>query len=76
MAGMPLQRLEEILTPYLGRTVAQTTLRMQCKALGISPESFSAAQLPQLIERVTVGLRVFVGAEKANMIRTEMVTIH
>lgn len=76
MAGAPVQRLEEILTPYLGRTVAQTTIRMQCKALGIAPDGLTAAQLPSLIDRVTVGLRVFVGAEKANQIRSEMSTIH
>lgn len=76
MAGAPVQRLEEILTPYLGRTVAQTTIRMQCKALSISPEALTTAQLPSLIDRVTVGLRVFVGAEKANQIRGEMSAIH
>ena len=76
MAGAPVQRLEEILTPYLGRTVAQTTIRMQCKALGITPEGLTSAQLPALIDRVTVGLRVFVGAEKANQIRSAMSTIH
>lgn len=76
MAGMPLQQLEEILTPYLGRTVAQTTLRMQCKALGITPDALSATQMPQLIDRVTVGLRVFVGLEKANQIKTQMIAVH
>jgi len=76
MAGAPVQRLEEILTPYLGRTVAQTTIRMQCKALGITPDGLTSAQVPSLIDRVTVGLRVFVGAEKANQIRSEMSSIH
>lgn len=72
MPANPTQRLEEILTPYLGRAVAQTTIRMQCRALGITPESLTAAQFAPLIDRITVGLQVFVGAEKARQIRTEM----
>lgn len=76
MASAPVERLEAILTPYLGRTVAQTTIRMQCKALGILPDGLTAGQLPALIDRVTVGLRVFVGVEKANQIRGEMTAIH
>ncbi|HYG57620.1 MAG TPA: hypothetical protein VD902_06095 [Symbiobacteriaceae bacterium] len=76
MAGSTAERLEEILTPYLGRTVAQTTIRMQCKALNTTPESLSASQLPSLIDRLTIGLRVFVGADKANQIRTSMSAIH
>lgn len=76
MAGTPIQRLEEILTPYLGRAVAQTTIRMQCKALGVTPEGLTSTQIPSLIDRVTVGLKVFVGAEKASQIRSEMSTIH
>jgi len=76
MAAAPVKRLEEILTPYIGKTVAQTTIRMQCKALGIAPENLTAGQMPSLIDRITVGLRVFVGADKAGRIKAEMSAIH
>jgi hypothetical protein len=68
LAGIVAQRLEEILTPYVGKAVAQTTVRMQCKAMGLTPETLSPAQLKPLADRITVGLKVFVGAEKAGQI--------
>lgn len=75
MEGKSAQKLEVILTPYLGRTVAQTTIRMQCKVLGATPESLTAAQFPALVDRVAAGLQVFVGVEKARQIRAEMAAI-
>lgn len=72
MALSRAQQIEAILSPYLGHSVAQATIRLQCKALNTTPESLSHDQMPSLIDRLTIGLRVFVGADKANQIRAAL----
>jgi hypothetical protein len=61
-------RIEEILTPLVGATMANSVIGVQAKRLGIDPEKISAAELPQFAERFAAHLKIFIGTEKARQI--------
>jgi hypothetical protein len=61
-------RIEAILTPLVGATMASSVIGVQAKRLGIDPEKISAAELPQFAERFAAHLKIFIGTEKARQI--------
>jgi hypothetical protein len=54
------------LAPYIGRTMAEASLRMHCERLGIRSEgTLGSDDLERLIGRLSGALTVFVGAQTA-----------
>ena len=53
------------LTPYVGATMAAASVRAHCEKLGLSAETLSPEQVEALLLRLSQGLAVFVGREKA-----------
>ena len=59
----------DILTPYLGKAMAESSLKVNCTSyLKISPDELSAEHIPALCDRLIRGLKVFVGVENAQNI--------
>jgi hypothetical protein len=58
-----------VLTPYIGRTMAEASLRMHCERLGIGRDgAIGIDDLERLIARLSGALSVFVGAQTADTI--------
>ena len=67
---MHREQIEEalvgLLTSYLGATLARSSVQVHCEKLGINDqETVSGEQIEALIERLGVGLNIFVGREKS-----------
>ncbi len=58
-------KIVELLTPLVGKTMAESVINVQAKKLGTDPENLTAAELPQIAERFAGHLKIFVGTEKA-----------
>ncbi len=59
------QKIELYLTPLLGKMMASSTIKVQCKNIGITPDELRTGDLTKLAERVEKALVIFVGSEKA-----------
>jgi hypothetical protein len=57
------------LAPAIGRTMAGAAVRAQCEKLGIDGGAMTAEQLGKLLDRLALGLVVFVGRGNAEAIR-------
>jgi hypothetical protein len=57
--------------PYLGQTMAQAAVEAHRLKLGIDGARITAAQLDGLMNRMRMGLAVFVGREKTESIMQE-----
>jgi hypothetical protein len=61
-------RIVEMLASLAGKTMAESVVGVQAKKMGVDPEQFTAAELPQIAERFAANLKIFVGTEKARQI--------
>jgi len=52
-------RVVAVLSPYLGDTMARSSVRAHCTRLGISEPTMTDEQADALAERLEAGLRVF-----------------
>jgi hypothetical protein len=57
-------RIVTVLSPYLGATMAEASIRAHGQKLGIEGPTLSASQLEALLAKLRGGLAVFVGREK------------
>ena len=64
-------RIANVLQPYLGKTMAEASLKAHWDKLGIGGQ-LSAAQLDALLARLASGLAVFVGRDKAQAVVAEI----
>ena len=62
-----LDTIIRMLSPYLGETMARAAAHAHCQKLGIVVEGtdISREQLDALLRKLTQGLNIFVGREKA-----------
>lgn len=67
MAGLSDQ-VVSLLEPHIGLSMAKASVKTQCKKIGIEPEKLSSEHLNEFSNYMEVGLRVFVGSEKAGVI--------
>ena len=57
------------LAPYVGKTMAEASLKMHCERLGIDHDgALSHADLERLIGRLSGALSVFVGGQTSDML--------
>jgi hypothetical protein len=59
-------------TPYLGQTMAQAAVEMHRQKLGIEGAHITAEMLETLVQRISMGLIIFVGRDKADLIVREV----
>lgn len=65
-------RIVTVLSPYLGATMAEASIRAHGLKLGIEGETLSAPQLEALLAKLRGGLAVFVGREQAAVIEARI----
>ena len=66
-----IDRIAAVLAPYLGSHMAQASIELYKKKLGIG-EVPTQEQSEELITKLVLGLSVFVGEEKTAMLAAEM----
>ena len=75
-ASTTLTAIAEAITPYIGRTMARSSIEMHSKKLGIGQGSIDAGQFDALLQRLALGLNIFIGRDKTialvNEIRSGM----
>ena len=59
-------KIESYLTPLLGKMMAHSTVTVQCKNIGITPDELRVGDLTKLAGCIEKALIIFVGSEKAN----------
>ncbi len=64
--------IADTLAPYLGAFMAKSAVAAHTTRLKIEGESLSREQLGQLVDRLALGLRVFVGNKKSDEIALEL----
>ena len=67
-----LDRIVEVLKPYLGATMAAAATRAHCDKLGITGGELRPEQLEALLVRLGSGLAVFVGRESTARVLDEI----
>jgi len=63
-----ITEVKKILTPKLNEFVVDSTIRVNCKRIGISSEDLGADNLPEFSEKIKVSLLLFLGKEETNEI--------
>ena len=73
MANKLAQDIEKILSDAVGDFIAKATIKKNCEMLGLTPDSITAAHLPQLADKIEKSVSFFsgkdVGAQVAEKIR-------
>jgi hypothetical protein len=59
-----LDAIQSVLAPYLGELMARSAAKAHCRTLEITGDSLSRQQTEALLERLGLGLVIFVGREK------------
>ncbi|HEV8582555.1 MAG TPA: hypothetical protein VGX68_26105 [Thermoanaerobaculia bacterium] len=59
-----LDAIRLVLAPYVGSLMARSAVVAHCRDLGIAGDLISREQLDALLERLGLGLVIFVGREK------------
>lgn len=59
-----LEAIHGVLTPYLGGLMARTAAGAHCRDLGIDGAALDRGQVEALLERLALGLVIFLGKEK------------
>lgn len=62
MANRLARDVENILSDALGEFIAQATLKKNCDLIGATVDNLSAAQLPELADRIEKSVKFFSGA--------------
>ena len=66
--GEVLEVIQASLSPYVGRLMASTAAAAHCRTLGIDGDWIDGAQLDQLLEKLKLGLIIFVGKDKTDAV--------
>jgi hypothetical protein len=71
--GNPLAtKIESYLAPLLGEMMAASSIKVQCKNIGVAPDELRVDDLPRLAERIEKALVIFIGSEKAKKTAEEI----
>lgn len=64
-----VQVMVDVMAPYIGDTMARSATEAHCQKLGISMGSpISSEQLESLLGKLTGGLNIFLGRDKAAVV--------
>lgn len=67
-----LSALAGVLTPYLGKLMAQASAKAHCRDLQIDGEMVDREKVDALVERLGKGLNLFLGRDKSKEVVAEM----
>lgn len=67
-----LSAIEEVIAPYIGKTMAGASTRVQCEKLGLHEDTLTPDQYEALVFLIAKALRVFVGSAKTDEIVTKI----
>ena len=67
-----VQVVVDVLTPYIGDTMARSATEAHCGKLGISDGNMSPEQVEQLLGKLGGGLNIFLGREKSTAVISEI----
>jgi len=65
-------RVVHTLAPYLGQTAARASVQMFLEKSRLQVGTFGTQHLGQLAETLKPGLKVFIGAARAEVVATEI----
>jgi len=60
-----VQVVTRVLGPYIGETMARSATEAHCQKLGIAPGAISSEQIEALLGKLSGGLNIFLGRDKA-----------
>lgn len=64
--------IEEVITPYIGSTMARSSIQIHCEKLGIVSGQMTVDEKNKLLDQLTKGMSVFAGKEKAVALTQEI----
>ena len=64
--------IEEVITPYIGSTMARSSIQLHCERLGIVSGQMTVDEKNRLLEQLSKGMSVFAGREKTVTLRQEI----
>ena len=67
-----LEAIHQVLTPYVGRLMARTAAAAHCQDLGIYSATMTRPQIDALLDKLGLGLIIFVGKEKSAAVVSSM----
>ena len=68
MAKPVVQTIAEGLSPFIGQMMAQSSIQLHCKRLGIDTSRIDGSQIEQLLQQLSLGLNIFIGRDKTEVI--------
>ncbi|MDY6793760.1 MAG: hypothetical protein SWK76_00545 [Actinomycetota bacterium] len=63
MANKLAQDIEKILSEAVGDFIARATVKKNCELIGSTPDTITAAQLPELAEKIDKSVSFFSGKD-------------
>ena len=66
------EEIAEILAPVIGSGLAISTVNMQCKKMGISPDLLSIDDLDAFADKIHIPLELFAGARISEKLADEI----
>ena len=63
-----LRTIANALTPYVGRTMAESSIASHCKRLGLDVATLDGTSVERLLHQISLGLNVFIGRDKAEAV--------
>ena len=67
-----LQTIHDVLLPYFGKLMASTAAAAHCRQLGIDGPWMDREQIDLLLERLGLGLVIFLGRERTDTVIGDM----
>jgi hypothetical protein len=74
--NMITEKIYDILEPLIGSNMAESSIRIQTKKLGISPDSIGNDELSKIADGIKTSLVVFLGTTGAENISDKVRSIH
>jgi hypothetical protein len=63
LANKLAQDIEKILADEVGEFIAKATVKKNCELIGSTPDTITAAQLPELAEKISKSVSFFSGKD-------------
>lgn len=63
-----LTAIAEAISPYVGATMARSSVEAHCRRLGIEAAKLDRSQLEPLLRQIALGLNIFIGREKTDAV--------
>ena len=67
-----LDTIVKVITPYLGKSMAQSAATAHCGKLGITGDQMDLEQMESLTNRIKLALNIFIGREKSQAVVDEI----